>query len=323
MSNQIELVNLDQLIPAEHTYRKLLTLLDFDLLTKELRKLEKNQAEGRPSFGMNCLFKALLLQFMEDLSDRELERFLIENLAGKYFCGFSISDKTPHYTLFGKSRKKIGTKLLSRLFKRIRESLKQQGYMNEVFTFVDASHLISKANLWEERDKAKQKEIEKLNNETLPKVARDKQAKIGCKGKNKFWYGFKKHVSVDMQSGLINKVAITPGNVTDAKGMKHVCPESGAVYADKGYCTQDSTNVVKRKGCHDASIKKNNMKEKNKDKDRWISQIRSPYERVFSKTRKRTRYLGVAKNQFTAFMEAISFNLKRLLVLEISSLELI
>ena len=37
-------------------------------------------------------------------------------------------------------------------------------------------------------------------------MANDKQARIGCKGKNKYWYGFKKHVSVDMQSGLINKV---------------------------------------------------------------------------------------------------------------------
>lgn len=68
----------------------------------------------------------------------------------------------------------------------------------------------------------------------MPKVARDKQARIGCKGGIKFWYGYKKHVSVDMQSGLINRVAITPANVTDAQGFKHVCPKQGAVYADKG-----------------------------------------------------------------------------------------
>lgn len=35
-----------------------------------------------------------------------------------------------------------------------------------------------------------------------------------------------------MQSGLINKVAITPANITDAKGLKHVCPKQGAIYAD-------------------------------------------------------------------------------------------
>ena len=109
--------------------------------------------------------------------------------------------------------------------------------MSEVFTFVDATHLISKANIWEERDEVRKKKYEKLNNKTLRKIARDKQAKIGCKGGSKFWYGYKKHVSVDIQSGMINKVAITPMNVTDAKGFAHVLPNSGATYADKGYCT--------------------------------------------------------------------------------------
>ena len=54
--------------------------------------------------------------------------------------------------------------------------------MSEVFTFVDASHLITKANLWEERDAAIKARYEKLNNASLPKVAKDNQARIGCKG---------------------------------------------------------------------------------------------------------------------------------------------
>jgi len=39
--------------------------------------------------------------------------------------------------------------------------------MNEVFTFVDASHLIAKASLWEEWDEALKQKFEKLNNEVL------------------------------------------------------------------------------------------------------------------------------------------------------------
>ena len=184
--------------------------------------------------------------------------------------------------------------------------------MSEVFTFVDAAHLISKANLWEERDKAIAEKYEKLNNEVLPKVANDKQARIGCKGKNKYRYGYKKHVSVDMQSGLINKVAITPANVTDAKGFIRICSKSGAVYADKGYCVKPAIHAAKIKGIHLAAIKKNNMKGKNFDLDRYYSKLRTPYERVFSKDNKRVRYIGVAKNQFAEFMKAICFNLKRL-----------
>jgi len=85
-----------------------------------------------------------------------------------------------------------------------------------------------------------------------------------------------------MQSGLINKVAITPANISDGRGLVHVSPKSRAVYADKGYCTKPSQQIAKRKGFYLAAIKNNNMKNKNKDKDRWYSKMRSPYEHVFA-----------------------------------------
>ena len=320
MSNQVIMVSLNDLVPEDHIYRKFLELWDFKRTEKRLKKLEKNN--NYKGFGILRLFKCLLLQFMENLSDRELKKFIQENTAAKLFCGFELTESTPDHTVFTKVRKRIGTKKLSELFSDLRDQLQSQGYMNEVFSFVDASHLISKAALWKERDKAIKKKYEKLNNETLPKVAHDKQAKIGCKGKNKYWYGYKKHVSVDMQSGLINKVAVTPANVTDAKGLKNVCPKQGAVYADKGYCTKHAKRATAKRGCHLAAIKKNNMKGKNKDQDRWYSKIRSPYERVFSQQRRRTRYCGVAKNQFAEFMSAICFNLRRLAILDPPSLVL-
>jgi IS5 family transposase len=118
-----------------------------------------------------------------------------------------------------------------------------------------------------------------------------------------------------MQTGLINKVAITPANVTDSSGFKHACPSQGACYLDKGYCINPAPRIAKERGIDLAVIKKNNMKNKNRDQDRWYSGIRSPYERVFSKRERRVRYRGVAKNQFSAFMQAICFNLKRLVVL--------
>ena len=37
---------------------------------------------------------------------------------------------------------------------------------------------------------------------------------------------------------------------------------------------------------------------------------------MFAQRPKRVRYCGVAKNQFAAFLQAMAFNLKRLLVLE-------
>ena len=89
-----------------------------------------------------------------------------------------------------------------------------------------------------------------------------------------------------MQSGLINKVAATLANVDDAKGLRRVCPDQGGVYADKAYCTAPAQNGLNRKECHSATIKKNNMIGKACDKDRWLSKMRVPYERVFCKRSK-------------------------------------
>lgn len=252
---------------------------------------------------------------MEYLSNRELERYLSDSVAAKWFCNFELTEFTPDYTAFSRLRSKIGTNILSKIFADFRDQLRSKGYISEVFTFVDASHLISKANLWEERDKSRRQKYEKLNNEVLPKVANDKEAKIGCKGGSKFWYGYKKHVSVDMQSGLINKVAVTPANVTDTKGMAYVLPNGGATYADKGYCVAPAKLAAARRGVHLCAVKKNNMKDKNFDLDRYYTFIRSSFERVFSQDNKRLRYVGIAKNQFAEFMNAICFNLRRLTVL--------
>ena len=91
-------------------------------------------------------------------------------------------------------------------------------------------------------------------------------------------------MSVDMQSGLINKITLTPANTIDANGLKHVRPTTGAVYADKGYCDRQTHLDAKRKGCTLRAILKNKMKTKNKGKDNFITKMRSPYERVFSQT---------------------------------------
>jgi hypothetical protein len=57
--------------------------------------------------------------------------------------------------------------------------------MGKVFTFVDATHLISKVGLWKERDKAIELKLESLNNKTLEKVSADKNAKFEVKSKDK------------------------------------------------------------------------------------------------------------------------------------------
>lgn len=251
---------------------------------------------------------------MEDSSDREFERFMSENNAGKWFCNFGILEKTPDFTSFCVFRKSIGTEKVKQIFDEVKSQLKAKGYCKEIYTFVDASALISKLQMWEERDEAIKAGYEKLNNENIEKFSTDKDARIGSKGKNKFWYGYKKHAAVDTQSGLITDVAVTPANVTDGKGVEQVLPNSGAVLGDKGFI--ETIPAILAKGLHPMIILKNNMKNKIKEFDKWVTKLRAPYERIFSKQNKRVRYKGTDKNQFSELLYAIAFNFKRLLILE-------
>jgi len=254
MSRQVEMVSLEELVPGFHIYRKFKELWNFADIEKEMDRMEVNS--DHKGYGAFRLFLCLLVQFMEDLSDRELETYIQGNNHAKWLCSFSLVEKTPDHSVFGNARRRVGTKRLATIFNILRDQLKAKGYMNEIFTFIDASHLISKATLWKERDEAIKEKYEKLNNEIIPKFTKDKQANFGCKGGNKFWYGFKKHASVDMQSGMINKVAITKASIIDSKGMKHVTPTSGAVYADKGYCDKNAKAAAAKRNLHLAAMKK-------------------------------------------------------------------
>jgi IS5 family transposase len=309
---QIEMVNLEHLVAERHTYRKLKKLLDFERISRIA--YVKKSALGAIGFGKIRMMMCLILQFMEDLSDREFERLIAENTAGKWFCGFKLMEKTPDYTTVCKFRNALGTKQMERLFSEVKRQMQSRNCCSEVFTFVDSSALVSKLSLWEERDKAITAGYERLNNEVLPEVSADKEANIGAKSDKKFWYGFKKHVAVDMQSGMITKVAVTAASVSDAKGAEQILPESGAVVGDKGYV--GVIREIVRRGLHPMIIKRKNMKDKNADLDKWITKLRCPYERTFSKQNSRVRYKGIDKNQGAELMYAIAYNFRRLLVLE-------
>ena len=100
--HQFEMVNLDDLVPQLYSYRKFIDVWSFNDAGKLLEGHKKyNPYEGYCSLR---LFKCLLLQFMAGISDSKLERFIQENNAGKWFVGFSLTEKTPNHTVFTRAR---------------------------------------------------------------------------------------------------------------------------------------------------------------------------------------------------------------------------
>lgn len=297
------------IIDTRHPFRKLKEIIDFKKLIGPMRSAYATL--GANGIDVEKGVKALLIQFWEDYSDREMEKAIKENLAIRWFCGFSLTEATPDYSYFSKLRKRIGTKRISRFFEDVNKILEERGLFGNVFTFIDASTIITKTALWEERDRAIRDGAEKLNNANVKNYAADKDARWGAKSKKNIWFGHKRHAAVDMRHGLVKKLAITPANVPDFKTVRSIAPKQGAVFMDKMYDTKKTDAILRARGVHASTIRKNNNHEKNRDLDRWRSGIRMPFEGVFSKMSKRARYRGHAKVVMQAFLQAITHNLKK------------
>lgn len=144
----------------------------------------------------------------------------------------------------------MGANRIWQVFKNIMQKVEEKGIVIKVFTFVDTTAVKTKETTWQERDKAIEDGAESLNNTNIENYSADKDARFGCKGKDKFWYGYKKHVNADMGSGLIQKVAVTPANISDQSGLKHICPDDIMVFADKAYYLKEAREAMRAQGCH-------------------------------------------------------------------------
>jgi IS5 family transposase len=193
----------------------------------------------------------------------------------------------------------------------VNAELKAKGLFGNVSKFIDASAIVSKTALWEERDRAIADGAEQLNNANVKDYAADTDARWGAKSDTNIWFGYKRVHAVDMRYGLIEKLAVTPANVLDFQVLDQVCPDNCMVFTDKLFDCKKARLELQGHRCHAGIIRKNNNREKNRDLDRWLSQVRMPFEGTFSKLRKRAKFRGKVKVLFQCFAEAICHNLRK------------
>jgi IS5 family transposase len=304
---------IEQMLKEDHAFRKLKKIIDFENLIAPYRKLYSDT--GAEGIDVIKGFKALLIQFWEDYSDREMEKVLEENVAVKWFCGFGLLEKTPDHSYFGKLRKRLGTENIADIFNSVNQILRDKGLFGDVFKFIDASSIVTKTALWDERDRAITNGEEKLNNANVSKYAADSDARWGAKSKNNIWFGYKRHHNVDMRHGLIDKVAVTPANAPDPKALQNIITKNTMIFMDKIYDQKKAYQILEANNCHSGIIKKDNNKTKNRDLDKWKSKTRMPFEGNFSKLRKRAKFRSQVKVLFQCFSEAIVHNLKKALTI--------
>ncbi len=335
----------ERIIPKDHFLVKLKELVDWSRYTKKLIEYyQGNGGVGQAPYDPALILKMLLLSYLYNISERQTEVVVNENLPVKFFVGLAVDEKSPdHSTLtWFKSRliESAGIRAYEELFDEILKIAQEKGVKFGQLQIVDSVHLVADVNITKDRQRQKG-----------GKPPHDKDAHWGAKGdkvvetahgmekKIEYFYGYKDQVSLNAETGLVTTVI--PGRADDYDGHKFQKLvekdlkkgiEIKTVTADKGYDDGDNHYYLEQKEINSA-IRLNRRRTRKKDahKEGWLKLEASPayqeglkrryqIERKFGEARKwhgfkRCRYTGNLRHAIQSYFTFMVLNLKRLVKL--------
>ena len=311
----------DRIIPKTHFLRELSKVVDFsfvNVLCNDLYCADNGRAGWEPAL----MFKTVFLQFLYDVSDREVEEQLTFNLAFKWFIGIEADELPPDYSCLSKFRSRLGVERFQSIFNQIVEMAQAKGFISQRLTIIDSTHIQAKVDLFR---LSKEYKTDKEDKDYIDKNSPDPDARIGHKSKKKTFYGYKMHTGEDTDSEIITALEVTPGNESDGEklpGLIRGHPQE--VTADKAYDSDENHNYLKEE-----KIKSSIIIKKNRTNPEIIglgnpeSQRERPgIEHKFGELKMRhglrqARYWGLAKVTIQCLISCIVVNCKRLVKLVI------
>ncbi|MEI9419521.1 IS5 family transposase [Mesorhizobium sp. Cs1321R2N1] len=262
---------------------------------------------GHPGWPALVLFKALLLQSLYGLSDRELEEALADRLSFRRFVGLALDETVPDHTVLNRFRNLLIEKgLLDRLFGELDRQLEKAGVMLKRGAMLDAT-LIEAASAPSSGKRA----------------SLDPDAAFGgTRKKGGFTFGYKAHVGVDEGSGLIRTVITTPANVNDTEPADDlIVGDEKVVWADAAYHTHARQARLKARGIKARLARRPNkhhpeLPPRLKLYNRLIARRRAAVETTFATLKNRMRltrirYVGLVKATAQIMLATIAFNMRR------------
>lgn len=336
----------DQVVPEDHFLRLLNQLIDWDCFTDRIIELYKGGGEyGRPPFNPTQILKMCLLAYFYNISDRQVEVYLNENMPAKYFVGLGIDQKAPDHSTLTVFRNRLIKHSDLGVFEGILAEIVQIAMRSGIrfgsLQVIDSVH--SEANVNTAKDQSRKDD---------DKGPHDPDAKWGAKGKQKakdqngkevgqvkYFFGYKGHVSMNAESNLITSLEVTSGEVYDGH---HFCSlvdqdiaqniPADTYTADRGYDDGNNHFYLEHLNLHSAiCLKDIRTKKKDGNKEVWLELFQSPayqdgrkerykIERKFGEAKQghglgRCRYLGLLKFGIQAYFTAIVLNLKRIVKL--------
>lgn len=298
-------------------------IIDWQQLRLVLKKIDRSGL-GPTGYDTLKLLKALILQAWHSLSDVDLEESLRVRMDFLLFTDFD--EEIPDSTTLCRFRNLLISRgLLEQALKNINRQLEEKNLKVKQTegAIVDATIIESAA--------APRKTIEAIPVDRKEEsdmvvykasdiqLSADKDARWLTKGKRHF-FGYKAFATVESKHGYIEKIAVTPANVSESRYFEKAIEgvETSRYYADKGNASAGNRAILRRKGIKSGIMY---MAHKHKPLGHWqrlfnklVSKVRYKVEQGFGTLKRRFKftrasYFGTEKVLGQCLLKAIAFNL--------------
>jgi IS5 family transposase len=313
-----------------------LLLIEWTRIERIIRKKYKKffNAVGSPAYPSLTMFKIMLLQTWYDLSDPQTEEALLDRISFARFVGLSLASDVPDHSTICRFRNELlELGLYEKLFNEINKQLEEKGILVRKGAIVDATVIESsrrprKVVETERIPEDRKEEDDKDDNDgNAPEIhySEDTDAKWLKKG-NKSIYGFKAHLAVDTERGLILAGHVTSANISDMHQLDQVVeecnlPKGAEVLTGKGYACESNRKILDNRKLKDKIMKKaarnRALTEEEKKWNNEISKIRYKVEQTIGLLKKnlgftRMRYLGTGKRRDGILFESNGIKPKKI-----------
>lgn len=251
---------------------------------------------GNKPYDLERMLRIYLVQNLYNLSDMATVAEVIDSRAFSEFCGVDSSNQVPDGDTLGRFRNLlIKNGLQEKLFAQVVRLLTERGLILKKGTIVDST-IISAPSSTKNKDKQ-----------------RDPDAHQVKKG-NTWHFGYKAHIGVDKDSGLVHTVEVTGANIHDVTMVpKLLTGEEDSVYGDSGFLGAEKREdaVIKNTAGKRIKYKINRRPSQSKNKsvrskaqikrrEHEKSSVRAKVEHVFGVVKgqlryRKTRYRGLRK----------------------------
>lgn len=321
------------------------SVVDFEMFRPDL-EVALNYGDGakggRPAFDPVLMFRILVIQAQNNLSDDRAEFLINDRLSFMRFLGLGLTDKVPDAKTIWAFRERL-TKAgaIAALFARFDRAIREAGYIAMSGQIVDAS-LVSAP-----KQRNTNAEKKALKEGRVPAAWRDHPAQLRQKDCDARWtlvfgkarkredgtrhadiaipvFGYKSHASIDRRYGFIRKWDVTDASCHDGRmlrrGLLDKTNTGETVWADSAYRSKANETFMERHGfrsqVHHRKPKGRPMAAHIRRGNAVRSSIRAAVEHVFAQQKGPMdlciRTIGIARARAKIGLANLTYNIRRL-----------